>query len=65
MPATPAKDPHRPVREYGCVLCQKYHREGLDAEYEPHIYSQSKHGIGERRPEVSEVFERLIRECGE
>lgn len=29
---------------YGCVECQEWHYEG-DAEYQPHIFWQSKHGI--------------------
>ena len=39
-----------PITEYGCVLCQKYHRKGLDPEYEAHLYHQSKHGVSERKP---------------
>lgn len=39
-----------PITEYGCVACQKYHRLGLDPEYEPHIMRQSKHGISTRAP---------------
>jgi hypothetical protein len=34
--------------EYGCVKCQKYHREGEEL-YEPHIGFQSKHGLREVR----------------
>jgi hypothetical protein len=41
-----------PVRAYGCVRCQKEHREGLDPEYEPHLMFQSKHGWYLRRAEV-------------
>lgn len=29
--------------EYGCVLCQCYHREGRDALYGPHLHRQGKH----------------------
>lgn len=32
------------IRGYGCVECQEWHYEG-DAEFEPHIYWQSKHGV--------------------
>lgn len=32
------------VREYGCVLCQTFHREGRDADFVPHLMFQSKHG---------------------
>jgi hypothetical protein len=39
-----------PITEYGCVRCQKYHRKGLDAEYEDHLYYQSKHGTSTRAP---------------
>ena len=39
-----------PITEYGCVLCQKYHRLGLDPEYDAHISRQSKHGITTRAP---------------
>lgn len=39
-----------PITEYGCVLCQKYHRLGIDQEYEKHIYHQSKHGTSTREP---------------
>jgi hypothetical protein len=39
-----------PITEYGCTLCQRYHRLGLDSEYEDHIYHQSKHGIRTRAP---------------
>ena len=46
-----------PITEYGCVKCQKYHRMGLDAEYEDHIYHQSKHGVRERAPRgIAEEF---------
>lgn len=57
-----ANDPHRPIREYGCCQCQKYHREGLDDEYEPHLFFQSKHGWYDRPPTIGEVFERLMKE---
>lgn len=39
-----------PITEYGCVLCQRYHRLGLDAEYESHLYHQGKHGTRTRAP---------------
>ena len=38
---------HRKVKEFGCVLCQKWHREG-EPLYQDHILFQSKHGIRER-----------------
>ncbi len=44
------------VREYGCVECQRTHREGLDAEYEPHLWRQSKHGYHDRIATPSEVL---------
>lgn len=49
----------RPVREYGCVRCQTTHRRGIDAEYEPHLWSQSKHGWSERPATPGEVLRRL------
>jgi len=46
-----------PITEYGCVLCQKYHRKGLDSEYEAHLYHQSKHGVRTRAPQgIEEEF---------
>ena len=39
-----------PITEYGCVQCQKYHRLGLDPEYEAHLGRQSKHGVRTRAP---------------
>jgi hypothetical protein len=44
------------VREYGCVRCQKWHRRGIDPEYEPHLYYQSKHGWHERVATPNEVL---------
>lgn len=44
------------VREYGCTKCQRYHREGIDAEYRPHLPHQSKHGWRERRATMGERF---------
>lgn len=44
------------VREYGCVLCQVNHREGIDAEYADHLYHQSKHGWHERIATPNEVL---------
>lgn len=46
------------VRYYGCCLCQKEHREGLDPEYPLHIGRQSKHGIQYRAPTIGERFAR-------
>jgi hypothetical protein len=44
------------VQAYGCVECQDWHYEG-DAEYEPHLYWQSKHGIEWRPlPEREKIF---------
>jgi hypothetical protein len=40
-----------PITEYGCVLCQKHHRKGLDSEYESHLYRQDKHGVTTRAPQ--------------
>lgn len=60
MPTCTAPDPARPVREYGCTRCQKWHREGLDAEYEPHLYWQSKHGPMERPATPAEVLGRIV-----
>ncbi len=31
------------VKEYGCVVCQAWHREGTPL-YDPHLWHQSKHG---------------------
>jgi len=46
-----------PITEYGCCLCQKWHRKGLDAEYDAHIAWQSKHGTRERAPSgIAEEF---------
>jgi hypothetical protein len=39
-----------PITEYGCTLCQRYHRLGMDEEYEAHLYHQSKHGVITRGP---------------
>lgn len=39
-----------PINAYGCVLCQREHRRGLDPEYEAHIMRQSKHGTYTRAP---------------
>lgn len=39
-----------PITEYGCVKCQKYHRLGIDPEYEAHLMHQSKHGTAQRAP---------------
>lgn len=52
----------RPITEYGCALCQTYHRKGLDAEYEDHIMLQSKDGLQERAATPNEVLERLGKE---
>jgi hypothetical protein len=65
---TQTPDPRRPVREYGCVLCDRagkprWHREGLDPEYPLHLMFQSKHGWHDRAPTVGEVFRRLVEEC--
>ncbi|MFL5327372.1 MAG: hypothetical protein ACJ8C4_00525 [Gemmataceae bacterium] len=38
------------ITYYGCVLCQREHREGIDAEYKPHLWKQSKHGVRVRGP---------------
>lgn len=51
-----------PVRCYGCVRCQREHREGLDAEYPAHLMSQSKHGTYLRPATVGEVLTRLVGE---
>src|SRR5262245_13072078 len=64
---------HRPrvnpvmVREYGCVLCDRagahpYHREGIDALYEPHHYFQSKGGTYLRPATAGELFLLAMRE---
>lgn len=45
-------EPNRIV-EYGCVKCQKYHREGDDL-YDAHLMWQSKHGIQRRPPTKAE-----------
>jgi len=50
-----------PVRAYGCVRCQREHRQGLDAEYEPHLPFQSKHGYYLRTATLGEVLDRLVR----
>jgi hypothetical protein len=39
-----------PITEYGCVKCQKYHRLGLDPEFDEHLYHQAKHGTRKRAP---------------
>lgn len=39
-----------PITEYGCCACQKYHRRGMDPEYEAHLYRQDKHGVRTRAP---------------
>lgn len=48
--------PREMVREYGCVRCQKYHRQLIDPEYEAHILDQSKHGWYERPARIGEIF---------
>lgn len=59
---TTAPDPARPIREYGCTRCQTYHRQGLDAEYDDHLFWQSKHGPRDRQVTPNEVLERLANE---
>jgi hypothetical protein len=49
------------IREYGCCLCQRagkpyFHRQHLDAEYEPHLPHQSKHGWSDRIATPNEVL---------
>ncbi len=39
---------HPLIREYGCTLCQRHHRETLDPEYARHLHRQSKHGPRDR-----------------
>lgn len=34
------------IRDFGCVICQAYHREG-EPLYEAHLMYKSKHGIRE------------------
>lgn len=50
----------RPITEYGCVRCQRYHAEGLDPLYQDHLFHQSKHGTRTRPPTAGEVFRRLV-----
>lgn len=38
---------HATIREYGCTLCQTYHRQG-DHDYQAHLLHQSRHGVQER-----------------
>jgi hypothetical protein len=45
--------------EYGCVRCQKYHRED-EAIYAEHIMCQSKHG-----PRLVDVEEAVLRAAGQ
>lgn len=40
-----------PITAYGCVLCQREHRKGIDADYDAHLYRQSKHGTYTRAPQ--------------
>jgi len=51
-------DPTRLVREYGCVLCQKWHDE-FSPLYAAHLFRQSKHGWRDRRPTPNEVLKRI------
>lgn len=45
------------VREYGCVLCQRYHVREIEPElYDAHLYHQSKHGWRERPATIGERF---------
>jgi hypothetical protein len=45
------------ITEYGCCHCQKWHRKGLDHEYDEHIYFQGKHqGPRERVAKPGEIF---------
>lgn len=55
----------RPVTEYGCVRCQKWHRQGLDGEeFQLHIFSMARNGVMRQRlPDIGEVFRRLVEGC--
>jgi hypothetical protein len=44
------------VKEFGCCLCQKYHRLGIDPEYHDHLHRQSKHGERTRVATAGEAF---------
>lgn len=39
--------PPAEIKEFGCTLCQTWHREGAPL-YSPHLWAQSKHGIRTR-----------------
>lgn len=52
----PTTERHPQVREYGCVKCQKHHRQYLDPEYDDHLFWQNKHGWRERPALPWEVF---------
>lgn len=44
------------IREYGCHICQAYHRAELDPDlYEDHLYHQSKHGSSDRLATAEEI----------
>jgi hypothetical protein len=53
-----------PITEYGCTVCQRAHRLGMDPEFGPHLHCQSKHGLRTRAPAgPAEAFvARLLRE---
>lgn len=61
MPAVP--ECLKPVRVYGCVLCQAYHDEAADPElYAAHLHRQAKHTYSERHPTPNEVLDRLAKQ---
>ncbi len=58
MPGTPT------VLHYGCVECQRYHRQ-FDPEFGPHLFRQSKHGYEHIRATPGEEIRVVFRmECG-
>jgi hypothetical protein len=59
-PSHPAR---RPVKEFGCALCQAWHT-SLEPLYAEHLHRQAKHHYRERPPEPWEVFRRLVEEEG-
>lgn len=56
-------DPRRPVVEYGCAKCQRWHRQGIDPEYDAHLHRQAKHHYRADRPPTQ--AEALLRLRGE
>lgn len=51
----------KPIIEYSCLRCHKFHRAGLDIEFYRKHMRYTEH-TRERSPSPNEVLERLARE---